>query len=48
MADLKRFFESNGGRAVSSRELVEFKNACSPDEYDAYVLAAKEENAKAS
>lgn len=44
MADLKRFFESNGGRAVSSRELIEFKHSCTEAEYNAYVAAAKAAN----
>ena len=46
MSDLKKFFESNGGRPCTSAELVEFKRSCTPDEYDAYVAAAKAENVK--
>ena len=47
MADLKRFFESNGGRPCTSRELLEFKHACFPAEYDAYVAEAKRQNEQA-
>lgn len=44
MADLKRFFESDGGRPVTSRELIEFKNACTGPEYEAYVAEARRIN----
>ena len=46
MASLKRFFEANGGRACSAAELVAFKRACTPEEYDAYVKAADIQLAK--
>jgi hypothetical protein len=45
MADLKRFFERDSVRPCSSRELLEFKHACTPEEYDAYVAEAKKQNA---
>jgi len=44
MADLKRFFESHGGRTVSSAELIAFKRACTDDEYNEYVAEAKRQN----
>lgn len=46
MASLKRYFESKGGRPCNASELVEFKRACTPEEYDAYVKAADAELAK--
>lgn len=46
MADLKRFFEHGSNRPVTSAELIEFKRACTTEEYDAYVSAAKEELTK--
>lgn len=48
MADLKRFFERDSTRnPLTSSELIAFKRACADEaEYDAYVNAAKVENAK--
>jgi hypothetical protein len=46
MAALKKFFESQGGRTVTSRELIDFKNACSGEEYEAYIKSAQEQLAR--
>lgn len=43
MAELKKFFE-RGSRPVTSAELIAFKRACTEQEYEAYVAAAKREN----
>jgi hypothetical protein len=47
MADLKHFFERGSCRGpIASSELIAFKRACTDEEYNAYVEAAKAENAK--
>lgn len=44
MAELKKFFERGSSRPVTSAELIAFKRACTAEEYDAYVAAARREN----
>jgi len=42
MIHIKRFFELNSVRGpVKSNELLEFKAACSKEEWDAYVAQAE-------
>lgn len=47
MSDIKKLFEFGSCRgAITSAELITFKRACSIEEWDSLVAAAKAENVK--